>query len=644
MNTTDRPRFVTIDDPQLSVWQSAVAFHVRRTLVAQGKPSHTAAVRAHPMMQAVTDHVLAEKKGRSIAAPTAAEKAASPYTAHGSKKAFLHAFPARAEAAAEAEPDSGWDPADSNVGPWLEVFKDNSILLIDGKTPQYIDCNGNMGFGVIPWTLPDDATVIVLGDWGSGNEDAIALLANAIGKAGSRLGAVIHLGDVYYSGQPSECTDNIANAVTAAFQAAGVAAVPMFWIPGNHEYYSMGQGFYATFPEMNAGNAQATQAASFFCLRTASGGYQFLGMDTGQSDDVAADGPFGSSTIQLRPSEIAWHQDKLANFGGSTILLSHHQLFSATTKVTAGNDTPWINGSLWSAFSPYFESVSLWMWGHEHNQQLFYPGMFGLAMGRLLGASAYEEAADDSGLAAQNALVQVPAIPGLTPANGYYNHGYAVIDLAGSGAGATVAYYAFPSWDQGYAPESPTGTLLATDTLATPAQMGPSAWPPAANLLRYIPQGMAPGHACRLSVSPDGSTGSWTVLDDGGQLVQAAGAGGLTFKGSIAGTYSLTIQLGQPTAGASSTCPLAIGFSPAKGTSVNLESSAAAIVETTSLEPGGTGVISSFGLTANGWTVAVSSFPNDTPNIEWDPHVLFVIQGPGGEPLVYLAIEDKTLG
>src|SRR4051812_146267 len=122
MNTNERPRFVSIDDPQLSVWQSAVAFHVKRTLTAAGKPAGTAAVRAHPMMQAVTDHVLAEKKGKAIPVPTAAEKAASPYTPHGSKKAFLHAFPARA--AADAEPDSGWDPADSNVGPWLEVFLD----------------------------------------------------------------------------------------------------------------------------------------------------------------------------------------------------------------------------------------------------------------------------------------------------------------------------------------------------------------------------------------------------------------------------------------------------------------------------------------------------------------------------------------
>ena len=162
-----------------------------------------------------------------------------------------------------------------------------------------------MSFGVVPWQLADDATIVVIGDWGSGGEDAVQLLADAIRKAGPRLGAILHLGDVYYSGQPSECEEKIVKATALAFKAAGVAPVPTFWTPGNHEYYSLGHGFYQTFKKLNAGNARATQQASYFCLRTRSGKWQFLGMDTGQSDYQSAEGAFGLPSPKLRPTKIA---------------------------------------------------------------------------------------------------------------------------------------------------------------------------------------------------------------------------------------------------------------------------------------------------------------------------------------------------
>ncbi|MFT3776013.1 MAG: metallophosphoesterase [Minicystis sp.] len=617
-----RPRFVTTDDRELSLWQSAVAFHVRRKLAAAGQPHHAAAVLAHPMMAAVHEHVLAEKKG---SAPSKAARA--------SQAAFHRAFPARAP----EDAGSGRSPADSDIGEWLEVFVENSALLAHKDKPQYIDCEGNMCFGVIDWTLPDDATLVVLGDWGSGNDDAIALLQDAIAQAGPKLSAVIHLGDVYYSGQPSECQANIVSATAQAFAQAGVAQVPMFWVPGNHEYYSMGQGYYLTYDTMNAGIPGAQQAASFFCLRTAGGAFQLLGMDTGQSDYVAAKGPFGAASPALRASEAAWHQDKLQGFGGATILLSHHQLFSACAAVTDGSDTPWVNTALWQVFQPYFQDVALWLWGHEHDQQLFYPGMFGLAKGRLLGASAYEEATDDDDLTPQYPLVQLTGAPGLTAADGYYDHGYAIIDLGA----ATISYYAFPSWAPGDAPASPQGTLLATEALATPAQMGAAAWPPAANLLRYVPLGMAPGHLNRVSVSSTGARGSWTTLADDVQVTQAVSASVLSFSGSSGSDWSLSVQIAQPTSGSAATCNLAVSLRTSSGILVNIDSPAAAVTETTAADGSG-GLASGFSLSAGGSTVTVSSFPYDEPDVAWYAHVLFVITCPGQVP-VYLAIEDKSL-
>ncbi|MFO0589288.1 MAG: metallophosphoesterase [Polyangiaceae bacterium] len=655
MQTPVRPSYVNTEDPQISRWQSAVAAHVRRSLVAAGKPASPSDVNAHPMCRAAREHALAEEKGLLLSAPSDAERAQKPYQPHDSQKVFHKAFPERAPggaalatpaptAAPSASSSDDRSPADDNTNEWLAVFYENEKLLTTpGAEPQYIDNGGNMNLGVVPWTLPDDATVIVLGDWGSGNDDAIALLADAIKQAGSRLAAIVHLGDVYYSGQPDECTDNIVNATAQAFKQAGTSPVPMFWVPGNHEYYSFGAGYYSTIGLMNAGNKDATQVASYFALRTKSGSYQILGMDTGQSDFIAGQGTvFGAPTVQLRASEIEWHQDKLSNFKGSTILLSHHQLMSSAVTVTK-SVTPWVNASLWQVFSPYFQNIALWLWGHEHNQQAFYPGMFGLGMGSLIGASAYEEATSDGGLTAVNGLVQTTGTAQLTPSDGYFNHGYGILDLKGDGSVATLSYYTFPSWDQGQAPKDPKGTLVRTDNLKTPAQQGSSNFPPAANLLRYLPQGMSPSHQMRLSVSTSGATGSWTVLDQNVTLAQTIAADNIAWKGGKSGVYSLSIQIQSPTAGASPTCKLAISFQQTKGSSASVESTTAAISETTSMNTDQTGLSSLLALTANGWTIDVTPRGSGVPSSAWSPNVVLTLQGPSGDPL-FLAIEDTTLG
>jgi hypothetical protein len=53
-------RFVRVQDRDLSLWQSAVAEHVREQLGAEAAETD---VLAHRLMQAVNDHVEAEPAG-----------------------------------------------------------------------------------------------------------------------------------------------------------------------------------------------------------------------------------------------------------------------------------------------------------------------------------------------------------------------------------------------------------------------------------------------------------------------------------------------------------------------------------------------------------------------------------------------------
>src|SRR5262249_36320333 len=241
---------------------------------------------------------------------------------------------------------------------------------------------------------------------------------------------------------------------------------PFFTIPGNHEYYSGGRGFYDTIAAVNSGVASAQQRASYFCLRTADDRWQFLAMDTGLNDRD----PSHHMAPYLQPSELTWHRDKLDHFTGSTILLSHHQLFSAHDTLTNGT---YLNDNLKGAFAPYFDRVAAWFWGHEHNLVFFKDGQFGLRKGRLIGCSAYEEATDENPYANNSNgtvlfmdnMKMLDKSPNATQGKTFYNHAFALLEV--SPAGVKASYYQYPSWDQSYnKPQPALGSPLFVETIA----------------------------------------------------------------------------------------------------------------------------------------------------------------------------------
>jgi hypothetical protein len=81
---------------------------------------------------------------------------------------------------------------------------------------------------------------------------------------------------------------------------------------------------------------------------------------------------------------------------------------------------------------------------------LYQNGLRGFPKGRLIGASSYEGATDESPY-----RVDYPNIPYLHPfqfrlgsAKGYYNHAYAVIEFvrADPDEPIRISYYQYPSW------------------------------------------------------------------------------------------------------------------------------------------------------------------------------------------------------
>lgn len=378
--------------------------------------------------------------------------------------------------------------------------------------------NGDLDYGVINWRLPANARIAIVGDVGTGTDVAAAVLVAALEFDPD---AILHLGDIYFSGTHFETQHRLVGLVRSV---RGNRRVPFFTVPGNHEYFTGAKAFLAA---LDSGHLviehSQRQTASYFCLRTEDDGWQFLGLDTGYNGhymnvppaaqqatlqrlhlgkiETPSDSPdphwprafnpyfsrkaganlpvqdttSSPSQVTLRPDEAAWHQDKLGKFAGRSILLSHHQLYSAldqcgiaqaqspqpdgSTRPDPGDfNRTWINTGLWRQLGNAFgDKVVAWLWGHEHNLGIFqdnyrpadWPAnsadalqiFKSLPKGRCAGHSAIPVQQGEAPYAQKFPVpLKSPELTlGLT--NGWYNRGFQIVDLAGAGRPGRISYF-----------------------------------------------------------------------------------------------------------------------------------------------------------------------------------------------------------
>jgi hypothetical protein len=252
---------------------------------------------------------------------------------------------------------------------------------------------------------------------------------------------LIHLGDIYYSGTPEECTSNFLTFIESILRKAN-PSLAVYSLPGNHDMYCGGIGYYNLIKQLNVG--LLTQAASFFCLRSSDEAWQFLGMDTALHDYSPLD--VDETVTCLEDEELEWHCERLKEFPGRTILLSHHQLFSAFSPIGKADQhgrRSAVNPYLLEAFKKMAASgrIAAWFWGHEHTLSIYQP--FGdLQRGRCLGHGAVPVSILDNIYAPVAGLDETPTIVANTQLGqngGVYAHGYAGLKF--SGGGCSVNYY-----------------------------------------------------------------------------------------------------------------------------------------------------------------------------------------------------------
>lgn len=213
---------------------------------------------------------------------------------------------------------------------WVEVVIEKIKLRFKGKA-KFIAHKSPTDFR---FPLAEKARIALVGDWGGGNDAAKAVAEQIKARQPNH---VIHLGDVYYAGTEKEVKDRFLTYWK--FWTTPAVRGRSFALNSNHEMYSGGYAYFnVTLPEFQ-------QPASYFSLGNQN--VRFIGLDTGYVDH------------DLNKEQVDWLEAQLKEGPAKTILLSHHQLFSAFEE--AGE-------RLEARLKPFLDAKKIyaWFWGHEH--------------------------------------------------------------------------------------------------------------------------------------------------------------------------------------------------------------------------------------------------------------------------------------
>jgi hypothetical protein len=289
---------------------------------------------------------------------------------------------------------------------------------------------GNRPFNPRPaeHAIADDARIVIVGDWGSGLQharDVARLMAGEVNDAllHGRKVHVVHLGDVYYSGDPGEYRRRVlAPGLWPVTSEQAQNGVTSWSLNGNHDMYSGGWGYFDTLLADGRFAAQHSpdgHPTSFFRLRSSK--WDIVGLDTSWDSDVLSLGQKGVLHDPQAQVLKGWAGESDRRL----MLLSHHQLVSSYDPGDLGNVLP-------DKLKPLLDSrrITASLWGHEHRCMGFKDSQ-GVAFPRCIG---------QGGIPVPGATVpDPPPEPGLWQVHGTYDagggkwnrFGFAVLDFAG---------------------------------------------------------------------------------------------------------------------------------------------------------------------------------------------------------------------
>jgi hypothetical protein len=230
------------------------------------------------------------------------------------------------------------------------------------------------------YRIEDRVKLSLLGDWATGTDEA-QQVADCTARFDPDF--TIHLGDVYYVGDPTEIRENFFGEETSPYAPVRwpMGRKGSFALCGNHEMYARGIGYYVSIlPRMglraDGAGWGSGQWASFFCLENRF--WRVIGIDTGYSSTkfdfgkmpVFEKSKWVRKSTHLKPKcrladpLLDWLREVIQPDADNRglILLSHHGCQSAFS------DWYQIPSVQLSAF---IHRPVLWFWGHEHKLAIY---------------------------------------------------------------------------------------------------------------------------------------------------------------------------------------------------------------------------------------------------------------------------------
>jgi hypothetical protein len=258
----------------------------------------------------------------------------------------------------------------TNLAGWLGQYLKHRI----GRRHTFLSYPSGQDDGIYP--LVDESgnqdaeiRVSMAGDWGTGTDEANAV---ATLMMESNPHVTIHLGDVYYVGDPDELRQNcldqvITPGVTPTEWPRG--STGSFALNGNHEMYALGNAYFDLFLPtlgMQQNGVFIGQKASFFALRNDY--WTIIGLDTGYNSvgiPILENIPGIQPDASLRDELVSWLRDQLqlGNDSRGIILLCHHEYYSMFDD--------WFPKQA-QQLAEFVKRPVLWFWGHEHRLAIYH--------------------------------------------------------------------------------------------------------------------------------------------------------------------------------------------------------------------------------------------------------------------------------
>lgn len=246
---------------------------------------------------------------------------------------------------------------------WIKTVVQGGLTMLAGRH----------GFGGEPCEqrMDDRVRVVLFGDWATGTPLAQALAVQIKGELEAADAGVerhlIHLGDVYYCGEPDEYQRRFLRYWPTPEDGVDTRS----WnLNGNHDMYSGGYGYFGLITP-NGDPAAGTDAfahqngTSFF--RIFNDHWQIIGLDSAYVDNDfdKRQLPKLEQWLGLAGGDPHPHPN-----GGcrKTILLSHHQLGSSRAQASV---SPGIREKTAQAREKGL--IHAWFWGHEHRAFVYDP-------------------------------------------------------------------------------------------------------------------------------------------------------------------------------------------------------------------------------------------------------------------------------